>query len=84
MPIKVVVRADGSGTTYNFADYLGKVSPTMEGFPRGQDQHRNGPKDVLAFKGSDGVAKGVRDTAGAIGYVDFGYVAEYRPDHRCR
>ncbi|MBP8264781.1 MAG: phosphate ABC transporter substrate-binding protein PstS, partial [Pseudomonas sp.] len=27
LPIKLVVRADGSGTTYNFADYLGKVSP---------------------------------------------------------
>ena len=32
---------------------------------------------LLAFKGSDGVAKGVRDTVGAIGYVDHGYVAEY-------
>ena len=28
LPIKVVVRADGSGTTYNFADYLGTVSYT--------------------------------------------------------
>ena len=35
------------------------------------------PAGLLAFKGSDGVAKGVRDTVGAIGYVDHGYVAEY-------
>lgn len=35
------------------------------------------PAGHLAFKGSEGVAKGVRDTVGAIGYVDFGYVAEY-------
>ena len=76
MPIKVVVRADGSGTTYNFADYLGKVSPQWRK-TYGAKTSIAWPAGVLAFKGSDGVAKGVRDTVGAIGYVDHGYVAEY-------
>lgn len=76
LPIKVVVRADGSGTTYNFADYLGKVSPKWKTV-YGVKTSIAWPGGVLAFKGSDGVAKGVRDTVGAIGYVDHGYVAEY-------
>lgn len=76
LPIKVVVRADGSGTTYNFADYLGKVSPKWKA-TYGTKTSIQWPQGFLAFKGSDGMAKGVRDTVGAIGYVDFGYVAEY-------
>ena len=76
LPIKLVVRADGSGTTYNFADYLGKVSPQWKK-TYGAKTSIAWPAGVLAFKGSDGVAKGVRDTVGAIGYVDHGYVAEY-------
>ena len=76
LPIKVVVRADGSGTTYNFADYLGKVSPKWKS-TYGAKTSIKWPEGHLAFKGSEGVAKGVRDTVGAIGYVDFGYVAEY-------
>lgn len=76
LPIKVVVRADGSGTTYNFADYLAKISPAWK-TSFGVKTSIKWPDGHLAFKGSEGVAKGVRDTVGAIGYVDFGYVAEY-------
>lgn len=76
LPIKVVVRADGSGTTYNFADYLAKVGPKWKA-SFGVKTSIKWPDGHLAFKGSEGVAKGVRDTVGAIGYVDFGYVAEY-------
>ncbi|MFN3437130.1 MAG: phosphate ABC transporter substrate-binding protein PstS [Acidovorax sp.] len=76
IPIKVVVRSDGSGTTYNFADYLGKVDPKWRA-RYGAKTSIKWPEGFFAFKGSDGVAKGVRDTVGAIGYVDFGYVAEY-------
>ena len=76
LPIKVVVRADGSGTTYNFADYLAKVSAPWK-VSLGVKTSIKWPDGHLAFKGSEGVAKGVRDTVGAIGYVDFGYVAEY-------
>ncbi len=75
IPITVVVRSDGSGTTYNFADYLAKVSATW--------REKNGvkttfawPEDFLGVKGSDGVVKGVKGTVGAIGYVDFSYIAD--------
>lgn len=76
LAIKVVVRADGSGTTYNFADYLAKISKKWKS-TYGVKTTIQWPDGFAAFKGSDGVSKAVRDTVGAIGYVDYGYVAEY-------
>lgn len=75
LPIKVVVRSDGSGTTYNFADYLSKVSPAWK------TQHANPsslawPVGFMAAKGSEGVAAVVKQTAGAISYIDFSYVGD--------
>jgi phosphate transport system substrate-binding protein len=75
MPIKVIARADGSGTTYNFADYLSKVHPAWKERLGVKSQVAWGP-GVTAVKGSDGVVKAVKETAGAIGYVDYGYVTE--------
>ena len=69
--ITVVHRSDGSGTTYNFTDYLSKVSHawksqvgtgTSVAWPTGEGE----PK-------SAGVAGAVRTTPGAIGYVDVYY-----------
>ncbi|MFC5523539.1 phosphate ABC transporter substrate-binding protein PstS [Polaromonas jejuensis] len=74
-PIKVVVRADGSGTTYNFADYLAKLSPTWKS-KYGVKTSFDWPANFLAVKGSDGVVKAVKETTGAIGYVDYGYVKD--------
>ena len=76
LPIRLAVRSDGSGTTYNFADYLGKVSPRWKA-TYGAKNTIAWPEGVLPFKGSEGMAKGVLATPGAIGYVDFGYVGEY-------
>lgn len=76
LAIKVVVRADGSGTTYNFADYLAKISQKWKS-TYGVKTTIKWPDGFGSFKGSDGVSKAVRDTVGAIGYVDYGYVAEY-------
>ena len=73
MPIRVVVRSDGSGTTYNFADYLAKVNGTWKE-KNGARTSYAWPAEFLAVKGSDGVVKAVRETPGAIGYVDYGYV----------
>jgi phosphate transport system substrate-binding protein len=73
--IKVVVRSDGSGTTYNFADYLAKVNPTwMEKL--GVKTSISWPAGFVGAKGSDGVVKAMKETAGAIGYVDYGYVKD--------
>lgn len=73
LPIKVVVRSDGSGTTHNFADYLAKVSADWQK-KMGVKTTLAWPDGVIPAKGSDGVVKAVKDTEGAIGYVDFGYV----------
>jgi phosphate transport system substrate-binding protein len=77
LAIKVVGRADGSGTTYNFTDYLSKVSPGWRE-RYGAKAMIAWPSSTLAVKGSDEVAKAVRDLTGAIGYIDFGYVGEYK------
>lgn len=75
LPIKVVVRSDGSGTTYNFADYLAKMSPAWKA-RNGVHTSYDWPAAFIGAKGSDGVVKAVKDTVGALGYVDYGYVLE--------
>ena len=77
LPIKVVVRSDGSGTTYNFADYLAKVSPVWKD-KNGVRAAYTWPAGFDAVKGSDGVVKAVKDIPGAIGYLDYGYIKEQR------
>jgi phosphate transport system substrate-binding protein len=75
MPIAVVVRGDGSGTTYNFADYLAKISPAWKA-KYGVKTSFDWPGTYKAVNGSDAVAAAVSATPGAIGYVDFGYVVD--------
>jgi phosphate transport system substrate-binding protein len=69
--IAPVFRSDGSGTSYNFTDYLSHVSPawkskvgtsTSPAFPAGQ-----------GAKGSSGVAGVLSHTDGAVTYVDVAY-----------
>src|SRR5205823_2418117 len=69
--ITPVYRSDGSGTSYNFTDYLSKVSATFKSkvgvstqppFPTG-----------VGGKGSSGVAGVVSKTDGAIGYADVAF-----------
>jgi phosphate transport system substrate-binding protein len=73
--IKVVARSDGSGTTYNFSDYLAKVhAPWKERM--GVKAQFAWPASVAAVKGSDGVVKAVKETVNSIGYVDYGYVVD--------
>ena len=69
--IVVVHRSDGSGTTYIFADYLAKVSPEWKS-KVGVNTSVNWPTGV-GGKGSDGVTGQVRQTPGAIGYVELTY-----------
>jgi phosphate transport system substrate-binding protein len=69
--IIVVHRSDGSGTTYVWVDYLTKVSP--EWAQRvGRGTSVNWPVG-LGGRGNEGVAATVRQTPGAIGYVELGY-----------
>lgn len=72
--ITVVHRSDGSGTTYIFADYLGKVSPEWKKRV-GISTALNWPVG-LGGKGNEGVAGLVKQTPGAIGYVELIYALQ--------
>jgi len=71
LAILVVHRADGSGTTYIWTDYLSKVSPEWK-TKVGTNTAVSWPTGVGA-KGNDGVAGNIRTSPGAIGYVEMTY-----------
>ena len=80
--IIVVHRSDGSGTTFIFTDYLSKVSPewkrkvgsaTSVEWPIG-----------LGGKGNEGVTQQVKQSEGAIGYVELIYAISNEPAVRRR
>jgi phosphate transport system substrate-binding protein len=77
--ITVVRRADGSGTTYIFADYLAKVSPEWRSRV-GVATSLNWPTGV-GGKGNEGVAGLVKQTPGAIGYVELIYALQNEIDY---
>ncbi|HTS22085.1 MAG TPA: phosphate ABC transporter substrate-binding protein PstS [Casimicrobiaceae bacterium] len=70
-PITVVRRSDGSGTTFNFTDYLTKVSPEWK--------DKVGSSTAVAWpegvggKGNEGVSSYVQRIKGSIGYVEYAY-----------
>ena len=74
LAIAVVHRADGSGTTFNFTDYLSKVSPDLNS-KIGEATSVEWPVGIGA-KGNDGVANNVAGTPGAIGYVEYAYAKQ--------
>jgi phosphate transport system substrate-binding protein len=73
-PILVVHRADGSGTTYNFTNYLSKVSEDWRS-KVGASTAVEWPTG-LGAKGNEGVANNVARTRGAIGYVETAYAKQ--------
>ncbi len=72
--ITVVHRADGSGTTFNFTDYLSAVSkPWADKVGKGAAV--KWPADTsVGGKGNEGVAANVNRVKGAVGYVEYAYV----------
>jgi phosphate transport system substrate-binding protein len=72
--IVVVHRADGSGTTFIWTDYLSKVSSEWQA-KAGRGTAVEWPVG-LAARGSDGIAKLVQQTSGAISYVELTYALE--------
>ncbi|MGA2888244.1 MAG: phosphate ABC transporter substrate-binding protein PstS [Terracidiphilus sp.] len=74
LKIIVVHRADGSGTTYIFTDYLSKVSPEWANGP-GRGASPSWPTGI-AGKGNEGVAGYVRQMSGTIGYVELIYALQ--------
>jgi phosphate transport system substrate-binding protein len=74
LAISVVHRSDGSGTTYIFSDYLSKVSAEWNTKP-GKGKSLEWPAG-LGAKGNEGVAGMVKQTPGAIGYVELIYAQQ--------
>lgn len=72
--ITVVHRADGSGTTWIFTNYLDKVSPTWHS-KVGTSNAVSWPLGV-GGKGNEGVAAYVQRVAGSIGYVEYAYAVQ--------
>ena len=74
LPIVVVHRSDGSGTTYIFVDYLSNISPVWADSV-GKGTSVKWPVG-LGGKGNEGVAGQVKQVSGAIGYVELIYVKQ--------
>jgi phosphate transport system substrate-binding protein len=72
--ISVVHRADGSGTTFNFTDYLSKVSADWKS-KVGSDAAVEWPVGVGA-KGNEGVSGNVGQAKNTIGYVEYAYAKQ--------
>ncbi len=72
--ILVVHRSDGSGTTYIFTDYLSSVSPDWKG-KVGKGTSVNWPVG-LGGKGNEGVSGQVKQSPGAIGYIELAYAKQ--------
>jgi phosphate transport system substrate-binding protein len=72
--ISVVHRSDGSGTTFNFTDYLSKVSADWKS-KVGEETAVEWPVGIGA-KGNEGVANNVQQTKNSIGYVEFAYAKQ--------
>jgi phosphate transport system substrate-binding protein len=70
-PINVVVRADGSGTTFVFTKHLSAISPEFAQSP-GSNTLPNWPVGTRS-KGNEGVTASIMTTPGAIGYIEYGY-----------
>ena len=70
----VVHRSDGSGTTYIWTDYLSKISPEWKQRV-GTNTSVNWPTG-LGGKGNEGVAGQIKQTPGALGYVELIYAVQ--------
>jgi len=77
--ITVVHRSDGSGTSYNFTNYLAKVSPewkekvnfgTTINWPTG-----------VGGKGNEGVSAYIKQIKNSIGYVEYAYALQNKMSH---
>ena len=79
LPITVVHRSDGSGTSFQFTSYLAMKSPTWAS--------KVGANDAVQWpagiggKGNDGVSAFVKQTVGSIGYVEYAFAKQNNATH---
>jgi phosphate transport system substrate-binding protein len=74
LPITVVHRSDGSGTTGVFTQHLSAISPVWKQ-QVGSGKNVNWPTGIGA-QGNEGVTAQIQQNEGAIGYVEYGYAKE--------
>ena len=74
LKITIVHRSDGSGTTFNFVNYLSKVSPEWKA-KVGEGTSVKWPAGI-GGKGNEGVAAYVKQIKGGIGYVELSYALQ--------
>jgi phosphate transport system substrate-binding protein len=73
-PITVVRRADSSGTTFVFTQHLSAISDAWKGGPgMGTTVSWPGSDKFIASPKNDGVTATIKQTPGAIGYVEYGF-----------
>ncbi|HEY1043854.1 MAG TPA: phosphate ABC transporter substrate-binding protein PstS [Telluria sp.] len=77
--ITVVRRADGSGTTFLFTDYLSKTSPEFKSAIGASTAVKW--KTGVGGKGNEGVAANVQRIKGSIGYVEYAYAKKNKMQH---
>ena len=80
LPIIVVHRSDGSGTTYIFTDFLSSVSSAWKSKVGTGKSVQWPAASSVGGKGNEGVAGQVRNSPGAIGYVELAYALENHMD----
>ncbi|MFM2064821.1 MAG: hypothetical protein RLZZ507_4492 [Cyanobacteriota bacterium] len=74
LPIAVIYRADGSGTTGVFTKHLSAISPEWKE-KVGEGKSVKWPVGV-GGKGNEGVTAQIQQTQGAIGYIEYGYAKQ--------
>jgi phosphate transport system substrate-binding protein len=79
--ITVVHRADGSGTTYHFTDYLATVSQDWADRIGKGNAVKWPAASSVGGKGNEGVAANVQRVKGAIGYVEYAYAKKNNMTH---
>jgi phosphate transport system substrate-binding protein len=70
--IALVVRQDGSGTTFAFTNHLSAISEEWRDRGPGADTLIDWPGDAMAARGNEGVAGRIKLSNGSIGYVEYG------------
>lgn len=78
--IEVIVRQEGSGTTYNFTDYLSKVNAEWQS-QYGKNFTIKWHAELVQVKGSSGVSAAVKSTPYSISFIDYNYVLQDNLDY---
>jgi phosphate transport system substrate-binding protein len=78
--ISTVHRADGSGTSFIFTNYLSKVNPEWK-TKVGEGTAVNWPSNGVGGKGNEGVSQYVQRLPNSIGYVEYAYAKQNKMDY---